>query len=250
MLQKFYHSTIRKAVVAFGNLFNNIFIDRSDQNGNVVQTLKIPLMYAPRQKFLARIDAISDSLTRSDIQVILPRMAFEMLSIQYDPTRRVSLIQQNRANNNTSNTVNSQYVPSPYNIQMALYIYVKNQDDGLQILEQILPYFNPDFNLSINAIPQLDIKNDLPIVLDDVQYQDDYEGDFEQRRAIIWTLNFTLKLNFFGPINRADVIKNVTVNNFTDQEFNNRIQRINTTVNPSNATAGNVISYVDTFEEF
>lgn len=250
MLQKFYHSTVRKAVVAFGNLFNNIYIDRSDQNGNVIQTLKVPLMYAPRQKFLARIDAISDSLTRSDIQVILPRMAFEMLSIQYDPSRRVSLIQQNRAVNNTNNTVNNQYAPSPYNIQMALYTYVKNQDDGLQILEQILPYFNPDFNLSINAIPQLGIKNDLPIVLDDIQYQDDYEGDFEQRRAIIWTLNFTLKLNFYGPINRQGIIRNVNVNTFSNEELSNQITSYNVTVDPTNATQGNVINFVETFEEF
>jgi hypothetical protein len=250
MLQKFYHSSIRKAVVAFGNLFNNIFIDRSDQNGNVVQTLKVPLMYAPRQKFLARIDAISDSLTRSDIQVILPRMAFEMLSIQYDPSRRVSLIQQNRAVNNTNTTVNNQYAPSPYNIQMALYAYVKNQDDGLQIVEQILPYFNPDFNLTINAIPQLGIKNDLPIVLEDIQYQDDYEGDFEQRRAIIWTLNFTLKLNFYGPINRQGVIKNVTVNTFSNADLSNQITGYNVTVDPANATQGNVINFVETFEEF
>jgi hypothetical protein len=250
MLQKFYHSSIRKAVVAFGNLFNNIFIDRSDQNGNVVQTLKVPLMYAPRQKFLARIDAISDSQTRSDIQVILPRMAFEMLSIQYDPSRRVSLIQQNRAVNNTNTTVNNQYAPSPYNIQMALYAYVKNQDDGLQIIEQILPYFNPDFNLTINAIPQLGIKNDLPIVLDDIQYQDDYEGDFEQRRAIIWTLNFTLKLNFYGPINRQGIIKSVNVNTFSNEELSNQITSYNVTVDPTNATQGNVISFVETFEEF
>jgi hypothetical protein len=250
MLQKFYHSSIRKAVVAFGNLFNNIFIDRSDQNGNVVQTLKVPLMYAPRQKFLARIDAISDSLTRSDIQVILPRMAFEMLSIQYDPSRRVSLIQQNRAVNNTNTTVNNQYAPSPYNIQMALYAYVKNQDDGLQIIEQILPYFNPDFNLTINAIPQLGIKNDLPIVLDDIQYQDDYDGDFEKRRAIIWTLNFTLKLNFYGPINRQGIIKSVNVNTFSNEELSNQITSYNVTVDPTNATQGNVISFIESFEEF
>jgi hypothetical protein len=250
MLQKFYHSTIRKSIVAFGNLFNNIYIDRSDANGNVVQTLKVPLSYAPRQKFLARIDAISDSLTRSDIQVILPRMAFEMLSIQYDPSRRVSLVQQNRAVNNTNTTVNNQYAPSPYNIEVALYAYVKNQDDGLQILEQILPYFNPDFNLSINAIPQLGIKNDLPIVLNDISYQDDYEGDFEQRRAIIWTLNFTLKLNFYGPINRQGIIKSVNVNTFSNPDLSNQISSYNVTVDPSNAQQGNVINFVETFEDF
>lgn len=250
MLQKFYHSTIRKAIVAFGNLFNNIYLDRKDQNENIVQTLKVPLSYAPRQKFLARIDAITDSDTRSDVQVILPRMAFEMLSISYDPSRRVSLVQQNRAVNSTSTTANAQYAPSPYNIEVSLYLYVKNQDDGLQILEQILPYFNPDFNLSINAIPELDIKNDLPIVLNDITYEDQYQGDFTARRAIIWTLNFTLKLNFYGPINRQAIIRSVQVETFSDAALGNLINRYNVTTNPTSATQGNVISFVETFEDF
>lgn len=250
MLQKFYHSTIRKAVVAFGNLFNNMYLDRRDANGNAVQTLKIPLSYAPRQKFLARIGAITEGQGEREIQVILPRMAFEMLTIQYDPSRRVSFVQQNRAVNSTSTTQNSQYAPSPYNIQMALYVYVKNQDDGLQIIEQILPYFNPDFNLSVNAIPELGIKNDLPIVLDDISYEDDYEGDFNQRRAIIWTLTFTMKLNFYGPINRQNIIKRVNVDTFNNEELSQRIQQYEVTVDPGSATAGNVTSFVETFTDF
>lgn len=250
MLQKFYHSTIRKAVVAFGNLFNDMYLDRRDANGNAVQTLKIPLSYAPRQKFLARISAIPEGQGEREIQVILPRMAFEMLTIQYDPSRRVSFVQQNRAVNSTSTTQNAQYAPSPYNIQMALYVYVKNQDDGLQIIEQILPYFNPDFNLSVNAIPELGIKNDLPIVLDDISYEDDYEGDFNQRRAIIWTLTFTMKLNFYGPINRQNIIKRVNVDTFNNEELSQRIQQYDVTVDPGSATAGNVTSFVETFTDF
>lgn len=250
MLQKFYHSTIRKSIIAFGNMFNNIYIDRLDSSGNVAQTLKVPLSYAPRQKFLARIEAIPDIDTRRDIQIILPRMAFEMLSIEYDPSRRVSLVQQNRALNNTTNTVNAQYAPSPYNVQIALYAYVKNQDDGLQILEQILPYFNPDFNLSLNAIPQLNIKNDLPILLTDISYEDQYEGDFTQRRAIIWTLNFTLKLNFYGPINKQSIIRTVNVDTFSDEALTNRYNKYSVTVDPTDATAGNVTSFVETFEDF
>lgn len=250
MLQKFYHSTIRKAIVSFGNLFNNIYIDRSDQNGNVIQTLKVPLSYAPRQKFLARIDAFPEGVSRRDVQVLLPRMAFEMLSINYDPSRRVSLVQQNRTINNTSTTVNSQYAPSPYNIDVNLYAYVKNQDDGLQILEQILPYFNPDFNLTINAIPQLGIKNDLPILLNSISYDDQYEGDFTERRAIIWTLSFTVKLNFYGPINRQGIIKSVTVDTFSDPNLSNQFSSYNVIADPSNATQGNVTSFIETFEDF
>ena len=250
MLQKFYHSTIRKAVVAFGNLFNNMYIDRSNASGEVVQTLKVPLSYAPRQKFLARIDTLNTADGKREVQVILPRMAFEMLNIEYDPSRRVSLIQQNRTLNNTNNTANAQYAPSPYNINMSLYVYVKNQDDGLQIIEQILPYFNPDFNLSINSIPQLNIRNDLQILLTDVSYDDQYEGDFTQRRAIVWTMNFTLKLNFYGPINRQAVIRNVRVETFNNPELTERINQYTVTVDPSNATAGNVTSFSETFTDF
>lgn len=249
MLEKFYHSTIRKSIVAFGNLFNNIYIDRKDANNDVVQTLKVPLSYAPRQKFLARIEALPIEENRSS-QVLLPRMAFEMTNIAYDPSRRVSLVQQNRAINSTSNTLNTQYAPTPYNLEMYLYAYVKNQDDGLQIVEQIMPYFNPDFNLSINAIPTLNIKNDLQIVLNNINYEDQYEGDFTQRRAIIWTLNFTVKLNFFGPISKTGVITSVYTDIFNNEEMSQKIQSYEVTVSPTNAQKGNVTSFVETFTDF
>lgn len=247
--QKFYHGTTRKAIIAFGNLFNNIFIDRKDAEGNVVQTLKVPLSYAPRQKFLARISARPDSQD-TNFQTIIPRMGFEMTGITYDPGRRVSLVQQNRGVNNTTTTLNSQFAPSPYNIDISLLAYTKNQDDGLQIIEQILPYFNPDFNLSLNAIPALNIKNDLPILLNSISYEDDYEGDFTTRRAIIWTLNFTLKLNYFGPISKQNIIRTSVANTFNDAELSQRIQRYNVTTNPNNAVPGDDIDFVESFEDF
>lgn len=247
--QKFYWGTIRKAIVAFGNMFNNIHIDRLNASGQVVQSLKVPLSYAPRTKFLARI-AAQPQAAEQNFQVLIPRMAFEMTGIEYDPNRRVSLVQQNRALNNTTTTLNAQYAPTPYNIGVSLYVYVKNQDDGLQIIEQILPYFNPDFNLSINAIPALGIKNDLPILLNSVSYEDDYEGDFRQRRAIIWTLDFTLKLNFFGPINKQSIIRSSTVNTFNDSSLSQRQQVYNVTVNPGDAVPGDDLDFVETFEDF
>ncbi len=247
--QKFYWGTTRKAIIAFGNLFNNIHIDRRDTNGNVIQTLKVPLSYAPRQKFLARISARPDEQD-ANIQTIIPRMGFEMVGINYDPGRRVSLVQQNRGVNNTSTTLNAQYAPSPYNIDISLLAYTKNQDDGLQIIEQILPYFNPDFNLSLNAMPALDIKNDLPILLTNITYEDDYEGDFLTRRAIIWTLNFTLKLNYFGPISKQNIIRTSVANTFNDAELSQRIQRYNVTTNPNTAVPGDDIDFVETFEDF
>lgn len=247
--QKFYWGTIRKAVVAFGNLFNNIYIDRLNNSGEVIQTLKVPLSYAPRQKFLARIEA-EPTLPNERFQVLLPRMGFEMVGVQYDPNRRISIVQQNRAINNTATTLNSQYAPSPYNIDVNLYAYVKNQDDGLQILEQILPYFNPDFNLTLNAMPDLGIKNDLPILLNNISYEDQYEGDFLTRRSIIWTFSFTLKLNFFGPINRQSVIRSTTVSTFSNVDLTNQQSRYNVTVDPTTAVKGDDIDFVESFEDF
>ena len=249
--QKFYWGTIRKGIVAFGNLFNNVLIDRKDSSGNVVQTLKVPLAYAPRQKFLARIEAQPQSFEQS-FQTFLPRMGFEMVSIQYDPARRISLVQQNRAINSSATTANAQYAPSPYNVQIALYIYSKNQDDGLQIIEQILPYFNPDFNLSLNAIPALDIKHDLQILLNNINYEDSYEGDFTQRRAIIWTLDFTMKLNFFGPINKQALIRSVSVDIFNNKNLSEKIETYTATISPSSTTQENVTanSIVESFSDF
>jgi hypothetical protein len=249
MLQKFYWGTIRKSVIAFGNLFNNIFIDRRDAEGNVVQTLKVPLSYAPRQKFLARIKAEAN-LPDEKFQIFLPRMAFEMTGIVYDAQRRVSLVQNNRVVNNTANTLNTQYAPTPYNVNMLLYVYTKNQDDGLQIVEQILPYFNPEYNLSLNAMPALGIKNDLPIILNSVDYEDTYEGDFTQRRAIVWTFNFTLKLNFFGPISKQGIIRSATVNTYSNPELTARIQRYNAILDPLDAKPDDDFDIIETFEDF
>lgn len=249
MLQKFYWGTVRKSIVAFGNMFNNIHIDRRDSSGNVVQTLKVPLSYAPRQKFLARIQA-EPNAPDENFQVLIPRLAFEMTGIEYDPSRRVSLVQQNRGVNNTTTTLNSIYAPSPYNILVSLYAYTKNQDDGLQIIEQILPYFNPDYNLTLNAIPALQIKNDLPILLNNISYEDTYEGEFVNRRAIIWTLNFTLKLNFFGPISRQGLIRTATANTFNDEGMTDRVQNYTVTVDPSSAVPGDNIDFIETFEDF
>lgn len=230
-------------------MFNNIIIDRRDGAGNVIQSVKIPLSYAPRNKVIARIEGQPNDPDQ-DFQVVLPRLSFEMTGIEYDPTRRISLVQQNRGLNTTTTTLNTQYAPTPYNIGISLYIYAKNQEDGLQILEQILPYFNPDYNLSLNAIPALNIKNDLPILLNSISYEDQYEGDFRNRQYIIWTLNFLLKLNYFGPINKQGIIRSVTANTFSDVEMQNRQQTYNVTVDPNTAVPGSEFDFVETFEDF
>jgi len=247
--EKFYWGTVRKSIVAFGNMFNGITIDRKDSSKNVVETIRVPLAYASKQKFLAKIEEQPDPDSKN-FQVILPRMSFEMIGIVYDPTRKISPIQQNRYINGSINSLNSQYAPTPYNINVNLYIYSKNQDDGLQVLEQILPYFNPDYNLTLKAIPALDIKNDLPILLEDITYEDNYEGDFVLRRSIIWTMQFVMKLNFYGPINKQGLIKKVIASTFNDKNLTQQNQKYTASVDPITSVPGDDIDYLETFEEF
>jgi hypothetical protein len=247
--QRFYWGTTRKAIVAFGNMFNSITIDRKDADGNSEETLRIPLSYAPKTKFLARIQQ-QPNVDERPVQVVLPRMSFEMLSLEYDVNRKISPLQQNRAINSTINTLDTQYAPTPYNIQVALYVYAKNQDDGLQIIEQIIPYFNPDYNLTMKTIPQMGIKNDLPILLNGISFDDTYEGDFSDRRSIIWTLNFTMKLNYYGPISRQGVIKKVIANTYSNENLTKKQSSITIQPDPLTAKPGDDIGFIETFEDF
>ena len=248
--QRFYWGTIRKAIVAFGNMFNNITIERKDAAGNVVQLQRVPLAYSPQQKFLAKIKQ-QPNVDNTNFQVILPRMGFEMVSLDYDPNRKISPMQQSRTIN-SSTTASAQYAPTPYNINVLLYIYAKNQDDGLQIIEQILPYFNPDYNLTIHAIPELSINNDLPIILTSIGFVDDYEGDMTTRRAIMWTLSFIMKLNFYGPVSKQGIINRVTTNTFRDAALTSQQSRIivQGTGDLANTIPDGNVTYLSTFEDF
>ena len=246
--QRFYWGTIRKAIVAFGNMFNNITIQRVDADGNVVQLQKVPLSYSPKQKFLTKIRQ-QPNVDTQNVQVLLPRMGFEMISLDYDPNRKISPIQQSRTIN-SSTAANAQYAPTPYNINVILYVYAKNQDDALQVIEQILPYFNPDYNLTIKAVPQLNIKNDLPIILSSIGFEDDYEGDLTTRRSIIWTLSFVMKLNFYGPVSKQGIIKKTTSNIFNDAELTSQQQIITVQPDPVTANVTDSFGYIENFEDF
>lgn len=247
--QQFYWGTIRKSIVAFGNMFNNISIDRRAANSTVIQNIAVPLAYAPKQKILARIEQQPDT-DISQVQVLLPRMSFEMTTIAYDFNRKIAPIQQSRGLNSSTASLNSQYAPTPYNIGVNLYIYSRNQDDALQIVEQILPYFNPDYNLTLKAIPVLNIKNDLPILLDSVMYEDNFEGDLPSRRTIVWTMSFTMKLNFYGPVSRQGIIRTVKANTYSDTNFANLEQKYTVTTDPSTVMPGNTFVFLETFEDF
>jgi len=212
----FYHATIRKVVSVFGTLFNNISVVRKDGTGNVVNIARVPLAYGPKQKFLARLDEQPD-LDGTKVAIKLPRMSFEIISMIYDSsikTNRNNMLEVASVAGNKRTAVRNY---APYRIGFQLSIIAKNQDDALQCMEQILPYFQPEYTVTIKDLDDLEVKTDLPFVLTGVQMTDDYEGDFIARRAIIYTLDFETRVRFYGPVSHRAVIKDVLVNlNDTD----------------------------------
>ena len=224
----FYHEIIRKTVIAFGTLFNDIYVRHDDQAGNVISELKVPVAYGPRQKFLARIQQQPD--LNKAVQITLPRMSFEITSISYDATRKAGITQTFKAPNKDNNDkLTKVFMPVPYNIGFELNILCKLQDDGLQILEQILPFFQPAFTLSIDLVKSIGEKRDVPMVLNGIQQQDDYEGDFSTRRALIYTLSFTAKSFMFGHISNTPegLIRKVQLDYYSDSNTRTakRVQR-------------------------
>ena len=221
----FYHEITRKTVIAFGTLFTDIYVRHEDGAGNDISEMKVPVAYGPRQKFLARIQQ-QPELNKAT-QITLPRMSFEISSIQYDPTRKSGITQTFKAKDGEQ--MKKVFMPVPYNLGFELNILTKLQDDGLQILEQILPFFQPGFTLSVDLVKSIGEKRDIPMVLQSITQQDDYEGDFATRRALIYTLQFTAKTFMFGPI--ADtpegLIRKVQLDYYSDtnQRTAKRVQR-------------------------
>ena len=251
--QQFYHETMRKIVVSFGTLFNNIQIVRKNSSGAIVQSMKVPLAYGPQQKFLARINA--DPALGAKVAVTLPRLGFEMTGITYDPSRKLNRVQKFRkvkSSTDDSDKLDTQYMPVPYNINFTLYAMAKNSDDALQIVEQILPYFQPDYTLTINDMADMGIKRDVPIILNDVSYEDNYQGDFTERRAIIYTLTFTAKFYLYGPVTSSSVIKTVQVDQYTDlpDQSPKREQRYTVTPSPASADADDDFGFNETTSFF
>ena len=210
----FYHEIIRKTVISFGTLFNDIHVRHQDSTGKDISQIKVPISYGPKQKFLARLQQ-QPELNKA-VQVTLPRISFEMNNIQYDPSRKSGIAQTFKAND--SGKLKKVFMPVPYNLGFELNILTKLQDDSLQILEQILPFFQPGFTLTIDLVDQIGEKRDVPMVLDNITFTDDYEGNFETRRALIYTLNFTAKTYMFGPIadSTEGLIRKVQVDYYSD----------------------------------
>ena len=221
----FYHEIIRKTVISFGTLFNDIYVRHEDGAGNDISEIKVPVAYGPRQKFLARIQQ-QPELNKAT-QISLPRMSFEMTNISYDSTRKAGITQTFKAKD--GDKMKKVFMPVPYNIGFELNILTKLQDDGLQIIEQILPFFQPGFNLSVDLVKSIGEKRDIPMILQSISQQDDYEGDFATRRALIYTLQFTAKTFMFGPIadSTDGLIRKVQLDYYsdTDQQTAKRVQR-------------------------
>ena len=249
--QQFYHESIRKVIIAFGTTFNNIQLVRKDNAGNIKQSMKVPLAYGPRQKWLVRLDENVD-LSKT-VAITLPRIGFEIQNLSYDPNRKLNRVQKfKKVKGTNDDRLDSQYMPVPYNLNLQLYVMAKESDDSLQIVEQILPYFQPDYTLTINDMADMGIKRDVPIILNSISYEDNYQGDFETRRALIYTLDFTAKFYLYGPVTSQSVIKTVQVDQYTDMPDNSptREQRYTVTPSPKNSNADDDFGFNETSSFF
>ena len=249
--QQFYHETIRKIIIAFGTTFNNIQLVRKDNDGNITQSMKVPLAYGPQQKWLVRLNEDAD--LSKQVAITLPRIGFEIQNLSYDPARKLNRVQKfKKIKTGKSNTLESQFMPVPYNLSVQLYVMAKQSDDALQIVEQILPFFQPDYTLTVNDMADMGIKRDVPIVLNSISYEDNYQGDFETRRALIYTLDFNVKFYLYGPVTSSSVIKTVQIDQYADIPDNSprREQRYTVSPKPASADADDDFGFNETTSFF
>lgn len=220
----FYHRTIRKVVVAFGNIFNDITLNRYNKDGTTeYHNFKVPLSYGSKEKYLTRITS-DPNLTKS-IAAVVPRISFEMTGMNYDSSRKMQSTLRNFSAN-TSTSMRTQFAPVPYDFEFSVSIYVRNTEDGTQILEQILPFFTPDFNVTIDFVPNMDQKYDLPIKLNSVSTSTDYEGDMMSTRLILWDLTFTAKGYIWPPIKSGKIIRSANTNIYINLDAGGTAQKV------------------------
>ena len=254
--EHFYHKQIRNTVIAFGTIFNNINIKRLDSSGNPLQNIKVPLSYSPKEKFIARLDQNTD-LTGDDssVAITLPRLAFDITGYSYDPSRKLNKNQKLGVVTTNADTtkLNTQYMPVPYDVSFELNAFTATSDDGLQILEQILPYFQPDYTVTmIQDSTYMDTKRDIPFVLESVDYEDSYTGSLTSLRRIIYSLKFTAKIYLYGPISQSAVIKKVSADLYTNtsDKAPSRSERVTVQPNPTSADKDDTYTYTTTLDFF
>tara|TARA_R100001510_G_C7650458_1_gene207968 strand:- start:1213 stop:2211 length:999 start_codon:yes stop_codon:yes gene_type:complete len=233
MFEYFYNEILRRTIVSFGTLFNNITIKKTDSDDDVFSVVKVPLAYGPTQKFLARLEQSPD--LNKPFAITLPRMSFEFTGLTYDPSRKVTTTQTFTVKDpNSSTDVKKSFMPVPYNMAFELSIMTKLNDDALQIVEQILPYFQPAYNLTVELVESIQEKKDIPVILENITMSDEYEGDFTSRRVLLYTLRFTAKTYLFGPATKVtkDIIKKATVSYLTGSDSSGAIREYSYSATP------------------
>ena len=251
----FYNEAMRRLTIAFGQIFNNIVVQTKDANGSVVKRFTVPLAYAPKEKFIVRLTQQGDLMDKQ-FATVLPRMGFEISGIEYDPSRKLNKLQKFRkpktdgSTSDQTNKMDFNYSPVPYNITYKLFIFTATAENGLQIVEQIVPYFQPDYTVTINMVPDLGIKRDVPIIIGDIQYEDSYDGNFETRRAVIYTMTFTAKTYLYGPATAGGIVRKVQSDLGTDSVSKAREERIVITPDPSTAKPGDDFGFTTTISFF
>jgi hypothetical protein len=214
----FYHGILRRYIIMFGNLFNEIQLNRFNSSGTKVQSINVPISYGPKQKFIQR--AIADPTLLKPISTVVPRLGFEFTSLTYAPQRKLNTGHRYvKGSTQPGKSFDSLYTPVPYDINFSLYALVKNAEDGTQIIEQIVPFFTPDWTVTVKIIPEMNMNIDVPIELTSISSEDTYEGDFDTIRVITWQLDFVVKGYLFGPINREKYVDKSTIRLFSDEEL-------------------------------
>ena len=228
----FYHEILRKTIVSFGTLFNDIQIKHKKNDGSDFSIITVPIAYGPVQKFLARLEQVPDLKKR--VAITLPRMSFEMTGISYDPSRKTATLQTFKSLEVSDNKLTKTFMPVPYNVNIRLSILAKLNEDALQIVEQILPYFQPHFTLTIDLVKEIGEKRDIPMILERINMEDNYEGDYTERRSLIYTLDFTAKTYLFGPAGGQNegLIKNVQVDYYSSTDRKNATRQLRYVAEP------------------
>ena len=252
MFGYFYNESMRKMTVAFGQVFNNIQIKRTGSD-STIQSIRVPLAYAPKEKFLVRLEQQANLQDDRAVSITLPRLGFEITGLSYDSSRKLNKMNKTiRVKSSEQGKKNNfNYTPVPYNINFSLYSFTATAENGLQIIEQILPWFQPEYTVTMNVVPELDIKRDIPIILNSVNYEDTYNGEFTQRRAVIYTLGFTAKTYLYGPMSNQKVIKEVQADLGADTAAPlTRDERIIVVPNPTTADADDDFGFTTSLSFF
>jgi len=247
----YYHEILKRTVIGFGSMFNDIYLIRKDKSGTLKQKMKIALSYGPKEKFLSRLK--EDPNLSKSVAISLPRIGFELGSFSYDSSRKLNKINTIKIpKKGDDKSVSKQFSPVPYNVTFELYVMVKNSDDGIQLIEQILPSFSPSYTMTIKDSSELKNVQDVPVTLESIGYEDSYEGDFATRRAIVYTLSFTASVQLYGPVTTSGVIKKVDTSMYADVPVNSpsRKQTYTAQPDPVSSTENDDFGFTDSWSQW